>query len=47
MNSMKGLVTMLTQCSGLIRWARFMVYLTLCIMRWEECIARLLSALSP
>ena len=47
MNSMKGLVTMLTQWRGLIRWARFMVCLTPCIRRWLECMARLLRALSP
>ena len=47
MNSMKGLVTMLTQCRGLIRCARLMVCFTPCIRRWLECMARLLRALSP
>ena len=47
MNSMKGLVTMFTQWRGLIRWARLMVCLTPFIMRWLECMARLLRALSP
>lgn len=47
MNSMKGLVTMLKRWRGLMRWARLMVCCTPLISRWLECIARLLSALSP
>ena len=44
---MKGLVTMLTQWMGLMRVARFMVCFTPDMMRWVECMARLLRALSP
>ena len=47
MNSMKGLVTILTQWRGLIRWARLMVCFTPFMMMWLECMARLLRALSP
>ena len=46
-NSLNGLVTMLTQWMGLMRVARFMVCFTLDMMRWVECMARLLRALSP
>ena len=47
MKSMKGLVTLLTHWKGLIKLAKSMVCLTPFISRWVECIARLLSALSP
>merc|ERR1719270_3265061 len=50
-NSMNGLVTMLTHLMGLISLARDMVCFTPCstplIRMWVECIAKLLRALSP
>lgn len=46
---MNGLVTMFTQWFkvGLMSDARDMVCLTPDIMRWVECMAKLLRALSP
>jgi len=44
---MKGLVTVLTHWKGLIRFARSMVCFTPFIRKCVDCMARLLSALSP